>query len=208
MDYALDAMQIWFYALGSLALLFGGLLGLRRFGFERPHNSAWEITLDHGTRRQILVDGRQIFAHSFLLILSNRSFAAQRLEGYWFGVFPSSDEDFSGARFNRTPPTSDGLRTFFGQEMMMVGTTVGPNRTARFGKTMMTPTSHAAVRVCYAAVGKRPRLIWPGFHNETIIAAVGSQIVPIRLEDVLADRGAVANELLTRADQSGADGAG
>jgi hypothetical protein len=187
MDLVLDVAQVAFYALGSLALILGGFLGLRRFGFERPHHSAWEITLEEGARRRAFVGGRQVFVHSFLLILTNRSFAAQRVAGYWFGLFPSSHGDFSGERFNKTPPSSDGLRSFFGREMTIVGTTVAPNRTVRFGQTMMAPTPHAVVRVCYAAVCRRPRLIWPGFHDEMIIAAVGSQIVPIRLEDVLAE---------------------
>jgi hypothetical protein len=36
MGLAVDVVQLVFYALGSLGLLFGGLLGYRRFVLERP----------------------------------------------------------------------------------------------------------------------------------------------------------------------------
>ncbi len=189
MPLALDTAQTVFYALGSVAIILGGMLGLRRFAIERPHDIAWEVTLGEGTRRQVTFPEGTGYVHSFLLVLTNRSFAPQRVEGYWFSLFPTDHADFPGRRFDETPRTMDGLRGFFGREMLPVGSTTPPNGVLRFGQTMIDGSPHAAVRVSYAAIGPRPRLILPGFYNDQLVVALGSQIVSIGRDDLsVADR--------------------
>jgi len=119
------------------------------------------------------------------MVLTNRSAAFQKLDGYWIDVYPDGHEDFSGTRFDATLRDSKSLPEYFGREMTPTGMEhVPPNGLVRFGRTMGDVRPHSAVRVCYAAVGRRRRFISLGYHADLNVVAVGSQIVFAKLEDL------------------------
>ena len=177
----IDTLQVTFYGLGSLTLV---AIGLRRFLLERRHDTAWEVSYGEVSVRKTVTPGTP-YLHSFLLILTNRSAAFQKLDGYWIDVYPDGHQDFSGQRFDAALRESKSLLEYFGREITPTGMEhVPPNGIVRFGRTMGDVKPHSAVRVCYAAVGKKRRLLSLGYHAESKVVAVGSQIVFAKLEDL------------------------
>jgi hypothetical protein len=161
----------------------GFFLGWRRFILERPHDPAWETGWGEAILRA-LPGSTPEYAHSFAVMLTNRSLAFQRFEGYWMRVYPYGHADFDEARFDQIERSIRGIREFFGREMFKQGAPVAPGGSVRFGQTFTTDRPYSMVRSCYAAIGRRPRRFLPGYHEDMMIIAFGSQTVSVGLEDL------------------------
>lgn len=183
---AVDIASAIFFSLGSVAIVIGVPLAMRRLFFEQPYAQSWHHeVLDCHLRRVQRSSMPDTFVYTVSIRITNRSNSAQYVARTWaMTVLPSDAEDLNELLAGAgSLATSSDAEVLFQTPGNSLDTQFSPGDSFGFGQQVVGPKIEHVVGVTYCFEARPRRSVWPGYAEGSVMHS-GSLLVPVDLDDI------------------------